>query len=238
MSTFVLLHGGNHGGWCYKWLSTELRRRGHEAYAPTLTGHGERVHLQAPDTSMETHVLDVANLIHYEDLEDVVLVGHSMGGVTIPLVAERMKDRIRRVVWLAAVVLADGESIGENYMATSEFLKRALARMEEGLPPDKELLMDAFLQDGTPEQRRWVEARLGGGTTALITEKGDLTRFLQLGLPTGYVLATRDQSLPPELCRVLAARLPGCRFAEVDADHDLMVTHPDATADALVSMAR
>jgi pimeloyl-ACP methyl ester carboxylesterase len=237
MTTFVLLHGGLHGGWCFKYLAAELRRRGHEAYTPTLTAHGDRLHLQPPDLTMETHILDVANLIKYEDLDDVVLVGHSMGGVTIPLVAGRMKDRVGRVVWLAGVVLADGESIGEHYMATSEWVQRAFAPMAEGLPPDEELLLDAFLQDGTPAQRSWVQARLGGGTAPLLGQKGDLTSFLQLGLPTGYIVATRDQSFTPELCRTMAARLPGSRYAEVNAGHDLMITAPEATADALVAMA-
>lgn len=237
MTTFVLLHGGNHGGWCFKFVARELRRRGHEAYTPTLTGHGDRGHVQPPDISMEMHVLDLVNLIEYEDLDDVVLAGHSMGGVTIPLVAERVKDRIKRVVWIAAPVLADGESICEHYMSTSEWIQRAFAAMADGAPPDPELFLDAFLQDGTPEQRTWVSARLGGSTAPLVVEKGDLTRLLALDLPTGYILATRDQSLPPELCRRMAARLPGCRYAEVDAGHDLMITAPAPTAEALVEMA-
>ena|SRR5438105_8465542 len=238
MATFVLLHGGNHGGWGFKWLAPELRRRGHEVHTPTLTGHGDRIHLQPADLTMETHIVDVANVIHYEDLNDVVLVGHSMGGVTIPLVAERMKDRIRRVVWLAAVVLADGESIAENYMAPSEWVERAFAPLAQGKPPDQDLLLEAFIQDGTSEQKAFVKARLGGGTQALLTEKGDLARFLALGLPTGYIRAIRDQSLAPDLCRAMAARLPGARYAEVDAGHELFITAPEATADALEAMAR
>ncbi|HEY6623014.1 MAG TPA: alpha/beta hydrolase [Acidimicrobiales bacterium] len=236
MATFVLLHGGMHGGWCYQPLVAELRRRGHDAYAPTLTGHGERSHLQA-DVTMETHVLDVANLITYEDLDQVVLVGHSMGGVTIPLVAERVRERIGRVVWMASTVLGDGESIAEHYAAPTEWLERAFAPGPDGAPQDPAVILDAFMQDGTPEQRQWTLARLGGVTPPLVVEKGDLTGFLALHIPTGYIVATHDQALPPELCRRFAARLPGCLFAEVDAGHDLMITAPTATADALVAMS-
>jgi alpha-beta hydrolase superfamily lysophospholipase len=100
MATFVLVHGGGLGGWCWRACANELRARGHEVYAPTLTGFGERAHVPAPD--FETFVTDVASVIRFEDLRDVVLVGHSMGGVIVPRVAEVVTDRIRLVVWLAS----------------------------------------------------------------------------------------------------------------------------------------
>src|SRR5438093_1266080 len=109
--TFVLLHGGGHGGWCFQRVVRLLRREGHEVYTPTLTGFSERAHLKRPDISMETHILDVTNVFEFEDLREVILVGHSLGGVVIPMVAERVPERIRRVVWLAAVVLEDGKSL-------------------------------------------------------------------------------------------------------------------------------
>lgn len=235
MATFVLVHGGMHGGWCYRPLAAELRRRGHDAYTPTLTGHGDRSHLQSGVT-MDTHVEDVAAVLFYEDLTDVVLVGHSMAGVTIPLVAERCRERIRRVVWLASPVLADGESIGEHYGMPTPWIERAFTPKPDGAPPDPADLLEAFLQDGTLEQRRWVLARLGGVTAPLLAEKASLSRFLRLGLPTGYIVATRDQALPPELCRTMAGRLPGAVTVEVDASHDMMITAPSATADALETM--
>src|SRR5437762_4495146 len=84
MATFVLVHGGGHGGWCWRACANELRSRGHEVYAPTLTGFGERAHLPAPD--FETFVTGIANVIALEDLVDVVVVGLRMGGVIIPRV--------------------------------------------------------------------------------------------------------------------------------------------------------
>jgi pimeloyl-ACP methyl ester carboxylesterase len=235
--TFVLVHGGAHGGWCYKGLGGELRRRGHDVYTPTLSGFGERRHLDAGQLTIEDHVLDVANVITFEDLDEVVLVGHSMGGVTIPLVGERAPERIRRIVWLAAVVLADGESIATHYAVPSEAISRATTTAPDGGAPDPALMVEAFMQDGTAEQKAWVQERLGPTTIASVTAEGNLSRFLAQGLPTGYILALRDQSVPPDLARTFAARLPGARFAEVDAGHNLMITKPKETADALEAMA-
>jgi pimeloyl-ACP methyl ester carboxylesterase len=112
MTTFVLVHGGGHGGWCWRPCANALRARGHEVYAPTLTGFGERSHLPAPD--FETFVTDVVNVVEFEDLHDVALVGHSMGGVVTPRVAQAIPDRIASVTWLTAAVCNDGESLLET----------------------------------------------------------------------------------------------------------------------------
>src|SRR5919109_3230569 len=111
MATFVLVHGGGHGGWCWQPVARLLGSRGHEVYAPTLTGFGDRSHLADGDIDFATFVTDVEALMWFEDLHDVVLVGHSMGGVVIPRVAEKVPERLRRVVWLAAAVTADGETL-------------------------------------------------------------------------------------------------------------------------------
>jgi len=235
---FVLLHGGLHGGWCYKPLAAELRARGHDVYTPTLTGFGERSHLKA--TSMEDHVLDVAHVLEYEDLNDVLLVGHSLGGFTIPFVACRVPERIKRVVWMAALVHADGETVrGRDVGGDSPALGKFLAARATGDgEAASEHLLDAFFDDATPELRDWVGARLCGDSEVLRSTPSRLSEFLALGIPTGYILATRDAALPPRVAREFASRLPGCRYVEIDADHDLMLSAPFETADALERMAR
>ena len=110
----MLVHGGGHGGWCWQRLARELRSRGHEVYTPTLTGFGERRHLDNEGLTFDTFVTDIVSVLEYEDLRDVVLVGHSMGGVIVPRVAEIAADRIRAVVWLAAVVLDDDETLARG----------------------------------------------------------------------------------------------------------------------------
>src|SRR5580698_6932911 len=100
MSTFVLVHGVWHGGWCYKRVAVLLRKAGHEVYTPTLTGLGERSHLMSPTIDLDTHITDVVNVIKTEDLSDIILVGHSYGGMVVTGVADALPDRIRSLVYL------------------------------------------------------------------------------------------------------------------------------------------
>lgn len=113
MTTFVLVHGGWDGGWAWTPVVRKLWARGHDAYAPTLTGSGDRVHLASPQVDMDTHIQDVVNLLQYEDLHDVVLVGSSSGGAVITGVADRAPERISRLICLDALVPQDGESLSD-----------------------------------------------------------------------------------------------------------------------------
>jgi len=113
MTTFVLVHGAWHGSWCWSRVRKSLTSMGHEVFAPTLTGIGERSHLLDRNVGLETHVLDIANLISWEDLRDVVVVGHSYGGIVIGQAADRMPDRISALVFLDAYVPEDGKSLSD-----------------------------------------------------------------------------------------------------------------------------
>ena len=99
--TFVLVHGGGHGGWCWQRMASVLRSRGHEVWTPTLTGFGERHHLDHGQVTFDTMVTDVAAVLEFEDLHDAVLVGHSMGGVIVPRVAEVSIDRVALICGLS-----------------------------------------------------------------------------------------------------------------------------------------
>jgi len=110
MTPFVLVHGMWHGGWCWKKVAPLLRAAGHEVYTPTLTGVGERAHLHYPDIDLHTHIQDVVHVLDYEDLRDVILVGHSLAGFMIPAVAESVPERIAHLVNLDGPVPADGQA--------------------------------------------------------------------------------------------------------------------------------
>jgi pimeloyl-ACP methyl ester carboxylesterase len=110
MATFVLVHPAWFGGWCWNRVVPRLRAAGHAAYAPTLTGLGERAHLCAPTVGLSIHIEDVLQVLSFEELDDVVLVGNSSAGTVITGVADRVRERIRRVVYLDAFVPADGQS--------------------------------------------------------------------------------------------------------------------------------
>ena len=111
MATYMLVHGGWDGGWAWTPVARKLRAAGHEVFTPTLTGSGERVHLASPEIDLDTHILDVVNVLHYEDLHEVVLVGSSSGGMVITGVAEKASERIDHLIYLDAFVPRDGESI-------------------------------------------------------------------------------------------------------------------------------
>mgnify|MGYP001825941571 CR=1 FL=1 len=108
--TYVLVHGASGGGWDWKAMDRLLSARGHTVYRPTLTGLGERVHLSNPDIGLDTHIADIVNLILFEELHGVVLVGHSYGGMVITGVMDRVPERLRHVIFLDAAVPGNGMS--------------------------------------------------------------------------------------------------------------------------------
>ncbi|HEY4330582.1 MAG TPA: alpha/beta hydrolase [Phycisphaerae bacterium] len=109
--TYVIVHGAWGGAWDWKEVDHRLRADGHDVYRPTLTGQGERVHLATPDIDLNTHITDVENVIKFENLHNIILVGHSYGGMVITGVAERLADRIKAMVYIDAILPEDGESV-------------------------------------------------------------------------------------------------------------------------------
>jgi pimeloyl-ACP methyl ester carboxylesterase len=110
-NTYVIVHGAYGGGWGFHQVGTMLMADGNTVYRPTLTGQGERVHLNGPNVDLNTHIQDVVNTIEFEDLHDVVLVGHSYGGMVITGVADRIPERIKQIIYLDALLPENGESV-------------------------------------------------------------------------------------------------------------------------------
>lgn len=111
MPNFVLVHGAWHGSWCWKRVRELLIGRGYRVFTPTLTGLADREHLLTREVSLSTHVTDVVNLLKFEELSDVVLVGHSYGGAVVTCVADQLPQRIKSLVYLDAVVPENGKSV-------------------------------------------------------------------------------------------------------------------------------
>lgn len=122
--TIVIVHGAWGGGWAFKRVEASLRQKGFDVYRPQLTGQGDRVHLARPDIGLNTHIDDVVYTILYEGLRDIVLVGHSYGGMVISGVADRVPDRVRRLVYLDAMVPNDGDSVISLVRGGGDFLKQ------------------------------------------------------------------------------------------------------------------
>src|SRR6266581_8353539 len=143
--TIVIVHGAWGGSWAFRKVEALLREKGFNVYRPQLTGLGERVHLSRPDIGLSTHIDDVVNTILFEDLHDIILMGHSYGGMVITGVADRVPDRIRRLVYVDAFVPNDGESVMSLVATRGDWLKPMIkgdyivppwVKPEQPLPPD------------------------------------------------------------------------------------------------------
>src|SRR4051812_23470984 len=158
-ATFVLVHGAWHGGWCYKEVAHLLRQAGHEVYTPTLTGLGERAHLMSRTIDLSTHIEDILAVIRCENLSDVVLCGHSYGGMVIAGVAEQIADKLRTLVFLDAFVPENGKSLSD-YLPTEqvEHMRADAAQNGDGYkvtPPPV-----AFFRVN-PQDEAWINAMCG-----------------------------------------------------------------------------
>lgn len=132
MTPFVLVHGAFHGGWCWKCVTRRLRDAGHSVYAPTLTGLGDREHLLDPSVNLSTHIQDVVNVLVYEDLHNVPLVGHSYAGMVIAGVAEAVPARLSRLIYLDAVIPVDGDCTRRGHGGAAADHDRCGRRLNSG----------------------------------------------------------------------------------------------------------
>lgn len=235
-ATFVLVHGGGHGGWCYQPVARLLRAQGHEVYAPTLTGLGERSHLLNPDIDLDTHITDVVNTLEYEDLNDVILVGHSYGGMVITGVADRASKRVGHRVYLDAATPQDGESLLDLAAPLLNAARRH-ARIENGV----ELVLDpgtdplGFYGVTDPAQIEWMKTRLTPHPWKSFEQKLRLHNPTALTrIPQSHIVCT--STLSGRNVEALKAQAEG-RLWDIDTGHDLMITEPQRVAELLMRVA-
>lgn len=156
MTTYVLVHGGFQGGWSFRRVAKLLRDAGHEVYTPTLTGLGERSHLAEQSINLDTHIADIVNTIVWEDLSEVVLLGHSYGGMVITGVADRIADRIATLVYLDALVPEDGNTL---FTLRPEYLDYFMGQVAAGggllVPQGPASAFDTAL----PEDWAWIDSK-------------------------------------------------------------------------------
>jgi len=133
MTTYVLVGGTWLGGWCWQPVARLLRDNGHATYPVTLTGLGKRVHLASPRINLDTHITDVVNLIEFEDLHELVLLGHSYAGVVVTGAADRIPERISRLVYLDSRPLPDGSALIEAFpFELRKHIERQVEELGEG----------------------------------------------------------------------------------------------------------
>ncbi len=236
-STFVLVHGAWHGGWCWSRVAARLRERGHAVYTPTLTGLGERRHLISPQVNLDTHVEDIVNLLQFEELERVVLVGHSYAGIVISGVADRVPQRLRQLVYLDALLLEPGKSLFSDFPpAVVEQRLKAIRETGGGVGAAAALPPAAFgVKD--PADAAWVARHLTPQPVGTYLQPLLLKAPLGNGLPKTYVECTGDPiaTLEPTKARVRADA--GWQLRTLATGHDAMVTAPAALTELLTDLA-
>jgi pimeloyl-ACP methyl ester carboxylesterase len=233
VTTFVLVHGAWHGGWCWDRVAPLLRDAGHEVHAPTLTGLSERAHLLSPQVGLDAHVEDVVRLIDTFALTDVVLVGHSYAGQIVTAVADRRPTAVAKRVYLDAFVGADGEAARDLLPETVEH-HWAESAAEQGfgwLVPVRKLSVLGVTEQADVD---WLTPKLTPHPWKTYTDRLDLTGAVD-GVPAAFVECVSWM----RVFRAQAdrARERGWPVRELDTGHEAMVTAPKALADALLELA-
>ena len=219
-ATFVLVHGAWHGGWCWQRVNERLTAQGHRVFAPTLTGVCERSHLDSPSVDLSTQMRDVVNEIRWKDLENVVLVGHSYGGMVISGVAEQVASKIASIVYLDAFVPADGQSIGD------------LGGKVDSGPFTAPIPAARFAVNEA--DRAWVDSKMTPQSTACFTEKIKLTGAYQRIARKAYIRAKNFAGFATTLEKIRSD--PSWKTWVVDCGHDVMIDKPDELTRILVGL--
>ena len=236
MATFLLVHGAWHGSWCWKRVRKTLQARGHDVFTPTLTGIGERSHLLSRQVNLDTHILDVENLIRWEDLQDVILCGHSYGGCVVGGVADRVPERIRALVYLDAFVLESGENLAQHVpdVQITQMLEAARA-VGEGwkVPPIPAAVFNVNVAD-----RQWVDRQCTMQPLATFEQRARLSGAAQNVGDVTFILANgfRDGSPFPPFYEKAKAR--GWKTITVPCGHDVMLDLPEELVRILLNIAQ
>jgi pimeloyl-ACP methyl ester carboxylesterase len=233
--TFVLLPPGWAGGWIYHQTATVLRAQGHVVYTPTLTGLGKYSHLLRADVNLDTHIADVLGLLKWEELKDVVLVGHSFSGAVVSGVAEKALEKLSAVVMVNGYMHENGWSVQDYLGPRSQTdITARVGKGEAGLPPPP-----ASLYALPPEHAVRANALLSRHPLGAMTQKSELTGALEKVPKKTYVmLAKFARGREFELVHFKRAQsLPGWKTVSAELGHLAMLDSPDAFSQLLLSAA-
>jgi pimeloyl-ACP methyl ester carboxylesterase len=232
----VLVHGAWHGAWCWRDVVPLLRDAGFRTYTVTLTGLSDRAHLLSPTVSIDTHIADVVGLIEAEELSDVVLVGHSFGGVPITGAADRIPWRLRHLVYLDAVVIGDGQSAFDQVPPDIVAARRAAAQASSGglslpIPPPEAFGIFDF------DHVAWLARRLTPHPLRTYEDRLHLAKPFGAGLPKTYITCTDPIYPALEKSRDRVRENANWKTREIATGHDAMVTAPAVLAAMLIEIA-
>lgn len=240
MSTFVLVHGSWHDGSAWNAVIQHLEAKGHQAFAPTIAGHGKGVNKNVNHAQCTQSIVDY---IVEKDLTDIVLLGHSFGGSIIAKVAEAIRDRIRRLIFFNAFVLNDGESLKDNIPPDTQALLDNLARESDDntITMPFEIWREVFLNDADLKLAQSSYRQLSPEPYQPLIDKLDLKQFYSLSIPKSYLYCTEDTCLPqgewgwhPRM----SSRLGLFRLVQMPGGHEVMFSNPVGLAEKIIVAGR
>jgi pimeloyl-ACP methyl ester carboxylesterase len=237
---FLLIHGSWHDGGAWAPVVRRLESKGHNAYAPTLAGHGKGV---PKNVSHADQVKSVIDYVTERGLSDLVVVGHSYGGTIIAKLAEQMTDRIRRLVFWNAFVPRDGNSLLDETPPHYHelFAKMAAASGDNTVMLPYEIWREAFINDADAALAREAYATLSSEPYSGMTDKLELKKFYSLSIPKSYLNCTEDTALPPGEWGWhprMSSRLGLHRLVQMPGSHEAIFTRPLELADKILEAGR
>ena len=244
MAIFVLVHGAWGGGWVWRKITPLLRAAGHDVFALTATGLGDRAHLAGPTVNLDTHITDVVNVLTFEELTDVTLVGWSYGGMIITGVAEQVPERLAGLVYLDADVPLDGET-GYDAERCSEEVRTSDHAAAEAAGTPGFIPVDPYLDwlrslVPDPLDQAWLFAKLVPQPLATYTQPIRLTNPAAVAVPRTFIFCTQGKGDAAEDFTVHTAQQvrsdPDWRYRELTETHLAPINAPHATAEALLSL--
>lgn len=241
---FVLVHPAWHGAWFWKKIVPPLRQRGHLVFTPTLTGLGERSHLAHADVGLDAHITDVVNVLKYEDLRDVVLIGHSSSGAVITGVADRVPAQIALVVYLDAFVPEDGQAVLDLITPERRQMMEALVNAEGNgwllprfAPPPWETIVRDMWGVTDEDDARWMLDRLDATPFGHFKDRVRRTNPAAEQIARAYVRFRQFSNPRFDQHAEMAQGSALWRYRELPAPHHAPVTMPDKVADLLLELA-
>ena len=241
MADYVLVHGAWQGAWGWESLGKILEERGHHILAVDLPGHGERIQADLSKIRLQDYVETVVGEIEGHDLYNVTLVGHSLGGITVPYVAERISQRIKRLAFISCMLPDEGRSALEML----EPLDRSLYKLIVGLTAARRrgvsipafLARRKFCNDMDRETTRWLLKKLVPEPVGPLEEPIS-RRSLPADIPGTYIVLTEDRALQPAKQRRMLRNLGEPEVVELAAGHNAMLTKPGELAEILLRYAQ
>ena len=236
MANYVLVHGSWLGGWCWQRVTPLLTAAGHNVLAPSLTGLGDRTHVGHGVIDLDLHIKDISALLEWEDLTEVILVGHSYAGMVITAVGDRMPERVAHLFYVDAVVPEDSKAIIDLIPPEmAESIRAAAAANDDPTrmppaPPEALGITD-------PGDVAWVMAKSVGMPIATHEQPIQLTGTYKNVAKRTYVACTDPVLGGLEATAAAARDDPDCNYFEIATGHDPMITKPNELADILLASA-